>query len=80
MEMNVQDVFLNRLRRSGETSIVRLIDGTEIEGFLVVFDPTTLILKVDDVETLIYKQNVICISPSNPEVRAFTGNPNGQGD
>ncbi len=43
MEMNVHDVFLNRMRRSGETSIVRLIDGTEYEGVLVVFDPMTLV-------------------------------------
>jgi RNA chaperone Hfq len=72
MEMNVHDVFLNRMRRSGETSIVRLIDGTEYEGVLVVFDPMTLVMKVDGCEMLIFKQNVLSIYPSNAAVRVFT--------
>ena len=72
MEMNVQDVFLNRMRRSGQTSIVRLIDGTECAGVLVVFDPLTIVMLVDGTETLIFKQNAISIAPLNPDVRVFT--------
>jgi len=52
--------------------ITRLIDGTEFRGFLVVFDATTLVMKAENTEMLLFKQNVIFISSVNPEVRAFT--------
>lgn len=70
--MNVQDVFLNRLRRSEEPCVAVLIDGTECRGLLVVFDAATLIMNVNGSETLLYKQNVVSIASENPYIRVFT--------
>jgi RNA chaperone Hfq len=70
--MNVQDVFLNRLRRSETAAQIQLIDGTQKTGRIVVFDAAVVLLLVNDREILLYKNNIVGVMPVQTGFRVFT--------
>jgi RNA chaperone Hfq len=73
--MNVQDVFLNRLRRSEASAQVQLIDGTQKTGRIVVFDSAVVLMLVNDREILLYKNNIVGVMPVQSGFRVFTEDP-----
>ncbi len=73
--MNVQDVYLNKLRKSPDDAVLELIDGTERRGKLVVFDQHAILLSCNGWEKLIYKNNILCVYPAKPTLKVFTEDP-----
>jgi RNA chaperone Hfq len=69
--MNVQEIYLNKLRRSETQARVHLIDGTQRIGRLVVFDSAVIILQVNGTEVTFFKNNLIMIEPMDPDFRVF---------
>jgi host factor-I protein len=61
-QMNIQDQFLNRIRRDRSHVIIELTSGRKIEGIVVAFDNFCLILRGEH-DQLIYKHAVCSISP-----------------
>jgi host factor-I protein len=61
-QINVQDQFLNKIRKERIWVSVHLITGKELEGYVISFDNFCLILK-SGVDQLIYKHAISCISP-----------------
>jgi host factor-I protein len=68
---NVQDVYMNKLRRNEIPVKCYLIDGTERTGRVAVFDACTLVLVSNENDELIYKNNVVRIAPSQSGLRVF---------
>jgi len=58
---NIQDVFLNYVRREKLTVMIRLMDGTELEGRIKNFDRFALILDHGGVDHLVFKHAVATI-------------------
>ncbi len=61
-QINIQDQFLNRMRKERVTVIIELITGERIEGQITSFDNFSLILK-DENERLIYKHAISSVIP-----------------
>jgi host factor-I protein len=61
-QINIQDQFLNRIRRDRSHVIIELTTGRKIEGVIVGFDNFSLILRGEN-DQLIYKHAICSISP-----------------
>jgi host factor-I protein len=61
-QINVQDQFLNRIRRDRNRVVVELITGRKIEGVVLGFDNFCLILRGES-DQLVYKHAICSISP-----------------
>jgi host factor-I protein len=61
-QINIQDQFLNRMRRERVTVIIELITGEKIEGLIISFDNFSLIIKNGN-ERLIYKHAILSVFP-----------------
>lgn len=56
--INLQDGFLNQIRRDGVEVKIDLMDGSSMVGTVRGFDNFTIILGCDDAQHLIYKHAV----------------------
>jgi len=61
-QINIQDQFLNRIRRDRSHVIIELTTGRKIEGVIVGFDNFCLILR-GEADQLVYKHAICSISP-----------------
>ncbi|MFB3886519.1 MAG: RNA chaperone Hfq [Thermodesulfobacteriota bacterium] len=61
-QINIQDQFLNRIRRDRSHVIVELTTGRKIEGTILGFDNFCLILR-GEADQLVYKHAICSISP-----------------
>ena len=61
-QINIQDQFLNRIRRDRSHVMVELTTGRKIEGVIVGFDNFCLILR-GEADQLVYKHAICSISP-----------------
>jgi host factor-I protein len=60
-QINVQDQFLNRIRRDRNRVVVELTTGHKIEGVILGFDNFSLILR-GEADQLVYKHAICSIS------------------
>ena len=58
---NIQDVFLNYVRREKLTISIRMMDGSELEGRIKNFDRFALILDQGGIDHLIFKHAIAAI-------------------
>ena len=58
---NIQDVFLNYVRRERLTVTIRMMDGSEIEGRIMNFDRFALVLDHGGVDHMVFKHAVAAI-------------------
>jgi host factor-I protein len=58
---NVQDVFLNYVRREKLIVTIRMIDGSELEGRIKNFDRFALILDHGGTDQMIFKHAIASI-------------------
>jgi len=61
-QINIQDQFLNRVRRDRMRVTLDLLNGQKLEGVILSFDNFSLILRGDS-DQLIYKHAISTISP-----------------
>ncbi len=64
--MNLQDTFLNKLRKEKIKVSVYLAKGTKLEGIIRFFDTFTILLESNKGQTLIYKSEISTIVPERP--------------
>jgi host factor-I protein len=69
---NLQDVFLNHVRKGKVPLTVFLVNGIRLQGILTWFDNFSLLLKRDAHSQLVYKHAISTIVPADP-VRPFEG-------
>jgi host factor-I protein len=61
-QMNIQDQFLNRIRRDRKHVMVELMTGRKIEGVILSFDNFCIVLRGEG-DQLVYKHAISTISP-----------------
>ena len=61
-QINIQDQFLNRIRRDRHPVVVELTTGHKIEGVILSFDNFCIILR-GETDQLVYKHAICSISP-----------------
>lgn len=64
--INLQDAFLNQVRKEGVAVTVYLVNGFQIRGLVKGFDSFTVILDTDGKQELVYKHAVSTIIPARP--------------
>jgi host factor-I protein len=61
--MNLQDTFLNRIRKEKIRVSVYLTKGTKLEGIISFFDTFTILIESKKGQTLVYKREISTIVP-----------------
>lgn len=65
-QVNLQDVFLNQVRKDKQAITIFLVSGFQIKGLVTGFDSYTVVLDCDGKQELIYKHAISTIIPTNP--------------
>ena len=65
-KQNLQDVFLNQLRKSKTPVTIFLVNGVKLQGIVTWFDNFCVLLKRDGHAQLVYKHAISTIMPSAP--------------
>jgi host factor-I protein len=63
---NVQDVFLNHIRKTKVPVTVFLVNGVKLQGVVTWFDNFCVLLRRDAHSQLVYKHAISTIMPSAP--------------
>ena len=63
---NVQDVFLNAIRKNKTPVTVFLVNGVKLQGIVTWFDNFSVLLRRDGHTQLIYKHAISTIMPGEP--------------
>lgn len=74
VNINLQDVFLNQVRKEHITITIYLVNGFQLRGNVRGFDNYTIILDNDGKQQLVYKHAVSTIIPVKPINFTFTDN------
>ena len=70
---NLQDQFLNLLRKNKTPVTMFLVKGVKLQGIVTWFDNFSILLRRDGQSQLVYKHAISTIMPSVPvDVRQFT--------
>ena len=63
---NLQDVFLNHLRKQKTSVTVFLVNGVKLQGIVTWFDNFCVLLRRDAHSQLVYKHAISTVMPSSP--------------
>ncbi len=63
---NLQDVFLNRVRKQKTPVTVFLVNGVKLQGIITWFDNFCVLLRRDGHSQLVYKHALSTIMPVTP--------------
>lgn len=63
---NLQDTFLNHVRKTKVPVTVFLVNGVKLQGIITWFDNFCLLLRRDGVSQLVYKHAISTIMPGGP--------------
>ena len=69
---NLQDTFLNHVRKSKIPLTVFLVNGVKLQGVISWFDNFCVLLRRDGHSQLVYKHAISTIMPGGP-VQLFEG-------
>lgn len=64
--VNIQDVFLNHVRKSKVPLTIFLVNGVKLQGTITWFDGSTILLKRDSLSQLVYKHAISTLMPQGP--------------
>lgn len=63
---NLQDVFLNHVRKNKTPVTVFLINGVKLQGVITWFDNFSVLLRRDGHSQLVYKHAISTVMPAAP--------------
>ena len=63
---NLQDVFLNAVRKSKTSVTVFLVNGVKLQGVITWFDNFCVLLRRDGTSQLVYKHAISTVMPTAP--------------
>lgn len=61
---NVQDVFLNHVRKNKTPVTIFLVNGVKLQGIITWFDTFSILLRRDAHSQLVYKHAISTVMPS----------------
>ena len=70
--VNVQDVFLNHVRKNKTPLTVFLVNGVKLQGVITWFDSFSMLLRRDGHCQLVYKHAISTVMPQGP-IQLFEG-------
>ena len=70
---NVQDVFLNHVRKNKTPVTVFLVNGVKLQGIITWFDNFCVLLRRDAHSQLVYKHAISTVMPGQP-IQLFESN------
>ncbi|QGT99430.1 RNA-binding protein Hfq [Candidatus Syntrophocurvum alkaliphilum] len=62
-QINLQDAFLNQVRKEKIPVTIYLVNGFQIKGVVKGFDNFTVIIEVEQRQQLVYKHAISTIAP-----------------
>ena len=65
-KQNLQDVFLNAVRKTKTPLTVFLVNGVKLQGVITWFDNFCVLLRRDGHPQLVYKHAISTVMPLNP--------------
>lgn len=65
-KQNLQDVFLNHVRKDKTPVTIFLVNGVKLQGVVTWFDNFCVLLKRDAQSQLVYKHAISTIMPGQP--------------
>ena len=65
-QSNLQDTFLNSLRKSKNPVTLFLVNGVKLQGVITWFDNFSVLLRREGTVQLVYKHAISTIMPSLP--------------
>ncbi|MBE3551197.1 MAG: RNA-binding protein Hfq [Brockia lithotrophica] len=65
-QVNIQDTFLNQLRKDNIPVTVYLINGFQLRGFVRAFDNFTVVIESEGKPQLVYKHAISTFAPARP--------------
>lgn len=63
---NIQDVFLNKLRKEKVSVTIFLVNGVKLQGLVGGFDNFSVVLRRESHAQLVYKHAISTIMPAEP--------------
>jgi host factor-I protein len=63
---NLQETFLNKIRKEKEHITLFLISGIKLQGIITWFDNFSILLMRDGHSQLVYKHAISTVMPFNP--------------
>ncbi|HAT36305.1 MAG TPA: RNA chaperone Hfq [Rhodospirillaceae bacterium] len=63
---NLQDVFLNSVRKAKMPVTVFLVNGVKLQGIITWFDNFCVLLRRDSHSQLVYKHAISTVMPAQP--------------
>ncbi|MEG3070685.1 MAG: RNA chaperone Hfq [Peptococcaceae bacterium] len=70
-QINLQDAFLNQVRKESIPVTMFLINGFQLKGIVKGFDNFTVILESDGKQLMVYKHAISTVSPLKPVSTTF---------
>jgi len=65
-QINLQDAFLNLVRKNRIPVTIFLVNGFQIKGLVKGFDNFTVIVEIDGKQQLVYKHAISTVAPVRP--------------
>ena len=65
-KQNLQDAFLNQVRKTKVSVTIFLINGVKLQGVITWFDNFCVLLRRDGHSQLVYKHAISTVMPSVP--------------
>jgi len=72
VQPNIQDVFLNYVRREKLVVVVRMMDGSQMEGRIKNFDRFALVIDHGGSDHMIFKHAIAAIKTPKPVANYFS--------
>ena len=76
-KQNLQDTFLNSVRKSKTPLTIFLVNGVKLQGVVSWFDNFCVLLRRDGQSQLVYKHAISTIMPAGP-IQLFEGVKEGE--
>ena len=71
-QQNLQDTFLNAVRKSKSPVTIFLVNGVKLQGNITWFDNFCVLLRRDGQAQLVYKHAISTVMPATP-IQLFEG-------
>lgn len=71
-QINLQDAFLNQVRKENIPVTIFLVNGFQLKGMVKGFDNFTVILESEGKQMMVYKHAISTVSPMRPVNTSFS--------
>ncbi len=75
---NIQDIFLNNIRKENIAMTMFLINGFQIKGYVKGFDNFTVVIESEGKQHMVYKHAISTIVPAHTVAFQLHGGVNGE--